>query len=132
ALLAAPAAGQAEDLDDVARSFAQALATGDQSAVAGAFREDDVLLELLGQEHGALERRRAASALADFLKAHESQDMVVTRVSEVGGQPPRAFAELRWTATRPETSEVLRFTVFAGFVSEDGKWRVSEVRILRG
>ncbi len=130
-VLAGPAAGQQDALEQAAASFAQALASGDQARIAGALRPDDVLLALLGREHGSLERRRAASALSDFLNAHEFREVTAKRISEVGGSPPRGFAEFTWTAARPETSEVLQFTVFAEFVQEDEDWQVSEVRVLR-
>lgn len=129
--LAGPVAGQQGALEQAAESFAQALASGDESRITHALRPDDVLLALLGREHGSLERRRAVSALTDFLNAHGSREVALKRVSEVGGAPPRGFAELTWTAARPETREVLRFTVFAEFVLGGEAWQVSEVRVLR-
>ncbi len=129
--IADPAAGQQRALEQASESFAQALAAGDASRIAEALRPDDVTLALLGREHGSLERRRAVSALTDFLGAHESREMTVKRISVVGGKPPRGFAEFVWTAARPETAELMRFTVFAEFVQEGQDWQVSEVRVLR-
>jgi hypothetical protein len=124
-------AAQATDLSDAASSFAEAWAKGDAPALEDGPDSHSVVVELLGEEHGSMDPRKAASALGRFLGAHESRGASVTRVSEVGGTPARGFAEVRWEAVMPGTSELLVYTVFAGFVRQEDRWRVSEIRVLR-
>jgi hypothetical protein len=62
-----------------------------------------------------------------------SREVVVTRVSrveEVGGDPPKGYAEIRWESRIQGTSDVLARTVFVAFVTEDDGWRVTELRVL--
>ena len=54
----------------------------------------------------------------------------MTQVEEVGGDPPKGYAEIRWESRIQGTSDVLARTVFVAFVSEDGGWRVTELRVL--
>ena len=62
--------------------------------------------------------------------SREGVETRVTRVEEVGGDPPKGYAELRWESRVRGTSDVLARTVFVAFVAEGGGWRVTELRVL--
>lgn len=55
----------------------------------------------------------------------------MTRAEQLGGAPPRGFAELGWEVAAPGSPAALRYVVFLGFVLEDDSWRISEIRVLR-
>jgi hypothetical protein len=129
-LVAGPVAAQASDLQTAARSFAGLWAEGDASAISAVLHRDGVLVALLGVEYGTLDRRNAEAALRDFLQHHEATSATLARASEVGGTLDRGFAEIRWEAVAPGTSEPLRYTVFTGFVLDGEVWRVTDLRVL--
>lgn len=132
ALAAGPVAAQAggTDLETAARRFAALWAEGDVATIAAVLHPDGVLVALLGEEYGTLDRRKAAAALHDFLAHHEARSATLTRASEVRGTPGRGFAEIRWEAVAPGTSELQRYTVFTGFVRDGEHWRVTDLRVL--
>jgi len=129
-LAAGPLAAQAGDLETAAREFAGLWAEGDAAAISAVLHHDGVLVALLGEEYGTLDRRNAEAALRDFLKHHEARSATLARASEVSGTPDRGFAEIRWEAVAPGTSELLRYTVFTGFAREGDDWRITDLRVL--
>jgi hypothetical protein len=60
----------------------------------------------------------------------EAASARVSRVEEVGGTPPRGFAEIRWESRIRGMTENVTRTVFVAFTFEDDDWRVTELRVL--
>jgi hypothetical protein len=52
-------------------------------------------------------------------------------VENLGGSPEKGFAELGWDVRASESAPGMKYTVFVGFVREDGGWRIAEIRVLR-
>ena len=77
-----------------------------------------------------LDPRHAGASIQDFLGDREAVVARVSRVEEVGGDPPTGYAEIHWESRVTGTSEVVARTVFVAFVSVDGTWRVTELRVL--
>jgi len=77
-----------------------------------------------------LEPRKAAAALEDLLERRRTRSARVARVTTAEGSEDRGSAEIQWDAVAPGTSQVVRSTVFVGFVREGGRWRIDEIRIL--
>ena len=82
------------------------------------------------QPLGALSPQRAGASIREYLGNREAASARVSRTGEVGGEPPRGFAEIRWESRIRGMSEMITRTVFVAFVYEDGAWRVAELRIL--
>ena len=130
ALAAGQVSAQAGDLETAAVGFAELWAEGDASAIAAVLHRDGVLVALLGEEYGTLDRRNAEAALRDFLRHHEARGAALARASEVDGAVDRGFAEIRWEAVAPGTSELLRYTIFTGFERDGANWRITDLRVL--
>lgn len=126
----APLPAQEPDLDSAARALARAWSSGRAGAMSGALAEDGVRVALLEKDYGTVDRRNAIAALESFLEQHEVSNVHLARASEVGGSPDRGFAEIRCDAVARGTSEVLTYTLFAGFARTDDAWRVVELRVL--
>lgn len=121
---------QAPGLERVAARVAELWREGDAAGIAELAASGGVRLQLLEHDHLPMHGRRATAALRAFFPLRRGGAVHVARVAEVGGKPRRGFAEIQWTtavagALRPE-----RLTVFVGFVLEEERWRVSEIRVL--
>jgi hypothetical protein len=116
-------------LATVAGSVAGAWAQGDADGVARLLSPGGVALHLLDQNQPAAGVRQARAALEELLGRRGSARLM--RVEELGGAPPRGFAELQWEVAEPGSPDGLRYVVFLGFVAEADGWRIAEVRVLR-
>ena len=73
--------------------------------------------------------QRAGASIREYLENREAASARVSRTGEVGGEPPRGFAEIRWESRFRGMSEMVTRTLFVAFVYEDGAWRVAELRV---
>ena len=126
----APAACLAQDLEQAAEGFAVQWAAGDVSRLQSGFSLNGVRLQWDARPLGALAPQHAGASIREYLKNREAASARVSRVGEVGGEPLRGFAEIRWESRIRGMTEMVTRTVFVAFVSEDGAWRVAEVRVL--
>ncbi len=126
----APATCLGQDLEQAATRFADQWAAGDVSTLQSRFSLNGLRLQWEARPLGALAPPRAGASIREYLGNREATSARVSRFSEVGGEPPRGFAEIRWESRIRGMSEVVVRTVFVGFVYEDGAWRVSELRVL--
>ena len=88
-------------------------------------------MAVYGDRTGVVSARQTVAALGDFHQDHQSVTARVSRVENTGGNPPRGFAEIAWTAIPEGTSEARDYVLFVSFVQEDEAWMVSEIRVLR-
>lgn len=129
-ILGAPAACLGQDLAQAAAGFASQWAAGDVSRLQGGFSSDGVRLQWESRPLATLAPQHAGASIREYLGDRERASAGVFRVGEVGGDPPRAFAEIRWESRIRGMTETVTRTLFVAFVSEGGDWRVTEVRVL--
>ena len=125
-----PDACLGQDLEDAAARFAEQWAAGDVSTLQNRFSVKGLRLQWEARPLGALAPPRAGASIREYLGNREATSARVSRVGEVGGEPPQGFAEIRWESRIRGMSEMVVRTVFVGFVYEDGAWRVAELRVL--
>ncbi len=118
-------------LESAAGQVAGLWSLGDVGRIIDLLASDGVRLHLGQTGYSSLPSRQARAALRDFFQGHRSDGVHLDTVSEVGGTPPRGFAEFAWETVVLGTSEPLRYIVFVGFVLEDESWRIAEVRVFR-
>ena len=119
-----------QSLEAAASAFASRWGAGDVSSLEGSLSHGGVRLQWEARQVGSLDPRHAVASMREYMGSREGVSTGVTRVEEVGGEPPKGYAEIRWESRIQGTSDVLARTVFVAFVSEDGRWRVTEVRVL--
>jgi hypothetical protein len=119
-----------QDLEQAAAAFAQQWAAGDVSRLQSRFSQSGVRIQWEVRPLGALSPQRAGASIREYLKDREAASAGVSRTGDVGGEPPRGFAEIRWESRNRGMSEMVTRTVFVAFVYEDGAWRVAELRVL--
>jgi len=127
---AAPLACFGQNLEQTAAIFAQQWAAGDVSRLQSRFSQSGVRVQWEARPLGALSAQRAGASIREYLGTRETASVRVSRTGEVGGEPPRGFAEIRWESRIRGMSEMVTRTVFVAFVYEDGNWRVAELRVL--
>ena len=128
--LSAPAAGFGQDLEQAAAAFAAQWSAGDVSRLESRFSQSGVRVQWEDRPLGALSPERAGASIREYLGTREAQSVQVSRTGEVGGEPLRGFAEIRWESRIRGMSEIVTRTVFVAFVYEDGAWWVAELRVL--
>lgn len=124
-----PGACIGQSLEDAAFEFA-GLWGGEVADLEGSLSPSGVRLQWEAHQVGSLDPRHAMASIREYLGSREGAGVRVTRVQEVGGEPPKGYAEIRWKSRIQGTSDLVVRTVFVAFVSEDGMWRVSELRVL--
>jgi hypothetical protein len=125
-----PPACLGQSLEQTAAIFAQQWAAGDVSRLQSRFSQSGVRVQWEARPLGALSPQRAGASIREYLETREAASARVSRTGEVGGEPPRGFAEIRWESRIRGMSEMVTRTVFVAFVYEDGNWRVAELRVL--
>jgi hypothetical protein len=125
-----PAACFGQGLEEAAARFAAQWAVGDISQLQSRFSLGGASIQWEARPFGALSPQRAGASIRESLENREAQSARVSRTGEVGGEPPRGFAEIRWESRIRGMSEMVTRTVFVAFVYEDGVWRVAELRVL--
>ncbi len=125
-----PPACLGQDLEQAAAAFAQQWAAGDVSRLLSRFSQSGVSIQWEARPLGALSPQRAGASIREYLGNREAASARVSRTGEVGGEPPRGFAEIRWESRIRGMSEMVTRTVFVAFVYEVGDWRVAELRVL--
>ena len=126
----ASGSGQQPSLAAVAATAAGYWSQRDADGLAQILSPGGVVLHLLDESHPAAGVRQARAALSDLLGRGGRAQM--TRAEQLGGAPPRGFAEVGWEVTAPGSPAALRYryVIFLGFVLEDDSWRISEIRVL--
>jgi hypothetical protein len=126
----APAAGQRPQDAGVAAALGGLWQRGDAGALVDLGAGTGLQLEIQGMMLGPLEGRRAAAALRQLFREHQTVDVRSGPLTRVAGSEDRGFVELDWW-TRPAGGiTVEHTTVFVGLVREPAGWRVSQIRVL--
>jgi len=126
----APAVCLGQGLEQAAAGFATQWAASDVSGLQSRFSQSGVSVQWDARPLGSLSPQRAGVSIREYLENREAASARVSRVGEVGGEPPRGFAEIRWESRIRGMSEMVTRTLFVAFVYEDGTWRVAELRVL--
>ena len=126
----APTVCLGQGLEQAAAGFATQWAASDVSGLQSRFSQSGVSIQWEARPLGSLSPQRAGVSIREYLENREAASARVSRVGEVGGEPPRGFAEIRWESRVRGVSETVTRTVFLAFVYEDGTWRVAELRVL--
>lgn len=128
-----PAAAQQGGLASVASTVADCWSRRDAEGIAGLVSRGGVALHLFEETQPAAGARQARAALSDLFDRAEraAGSARVTRVQDLGGTPEKGFAELGWDVRASGSEPGMKYTVFVGFVREDGGWRIAEIRVLR-
>ena len=126
----APVVCLGQGLEEAATGFATQWAASDVSRLQSQFSQGGVSIQWEARPLGALSPQRAGASIREYLENREAASARVSQVGEVGGEPPRGFAEIRWESRIRGMSEMVTRTVFVAFVYEDGNWRVTELRVL--
>jgi NOL1/NOP2/fmu family ribosome biogenesis protein len=119
-----------QGLEEAASTFAEQWARGRTGAMQDQLASGGVRIQWQGRPLGTLDPRHAGASIREYLGGREAVAARVSRVEEVGGDPPKGYAEIRWESRVMGTSEVVTRTIFVAFVTEGGTWRVTELRVL--
>ena len=129
--LPAPLAAQGgETAEEVTRSFARAWADPDSGDLKALFDSRGVLFAHSGREHRDLDLSRLMATVVELREGAVGGGVRVLRVVPVSGAADQAFAELAWEAVMEGTSEAVVHTLYLGLRARDGRWWVSELRVL--
>ncbi len=118
-------------LADVAVAVAAYWADGDAAGIASVVAARGATLHLDDEDHPAASSRQVRAALEGLLGGGPTGSVRVEHTQRVGGTPTRGWAELGWNAAPAGARRPERLTIFVGFVEEQGRWRISEIRLLR-
>lgn len=130
-LLSAAAGARAQELEQILDRFASAWARGDAGSLAALVSSNGVSIDVGGGAVGPLPQRQAAALLRRAFDERETTVVRAGLAQVVGGNPPRAFGEIVWTAKFRGTTESEHATIFLALVREPGGWRVNQIRLLR-
>ncbi len=125
-------AQRATPLESFVAGVARLWAEGDAAALVELAPADGrIVLDLGDGRAGAVESRHVAAALRDLFRQRENVSVRPTQVTLAGGQPVRGFGELAWVSRPRGVTSNESATVYVGAVSEGGRWRIREIRLLR-
>ena len=129
---ASAARAHAQELDGVMQRIAGAWTRNDEKAIAGLISRAGASIETDAGRLGPLGARQAAAVLRIIFDESLTKDVRTRQSQSVGGEPPKAYAELIWTTMAPETTQPVRMVVFVEFVLEqDRHWRITKIRLLQ-
>jgi hypothetical protein len=114
----------------VAGAVARAWGSGRVDALEALFAPRGLTLRLEGVGHVGVGSRQARASIEAFLGRYEPGRVAVRRAEVLGGDPPRAMAELEWEALPRGTREAIEYVIFLGLERIDGRWVVVEIRTL--
>jgi ketosteroid isomerase-like protein len=124
-----PRSAAPQDLDAAVAQFTAAWARGDVSALTAAAARGGVSLDVDGTPVGPIGTRQASAVLRRVFDGRETVDVRAGMAHVTGGSPASAFAEIAWTNRARGTTIPARNTVFVAYVREDGRWRVTQIRL---
>jgi hypothetical protein len=117
-------------LEAEASRFAEAWSASDTEYLEGVMAAEGIRLNLPEEEHVLIRPGQARAALEDFLGRHGSGEARLTRASLAGGSMDRGFAEVQWTTRSPGLPDPVIFTLFVGYLLNNDRWTVTEIRVL--
>lgn len=123
--------GYGQDLGPTLDRVAAAWHRGEASALISLAARGGVSLDVDGRAVGPLGQRQAAAVLRRVFEDRESVRARTSMSRIVGGDPARAFGAISWTTRARGTTIPEHSTLFVAFVLEDGRWRITEIRLMR-
>lgn len=124
-------AQEPDGLNGLLDTLAVLWARGDAAAIAAHGAEHGLDLEIHGETMGPLEGRRAAAALRQLFGGQETVSVRTGSATRIVGADDRAFGELVWVVRVPGAAVTEDNRIFVALVRQVGRWRVSQIRILR-
>jgi hypothetical protein len=131
AFLAASQPASAQDFRPVIDRLAKAWERADVSVVGSHAASLGLSLDVEGRRTGPLPERQASSALRRLFDDRETIAITPGIAKELDGEPRRAFAELTWITRARGTTIPERSTIVFSLELEKGRWRVTEIRLIR-
>ncbi|MEX0892298.1 MAG: hypothetical protein WEB88_09015 [Gemmatimonadota bacterium] len=125
-----PADAAAQQLKGALEQVAAAWARSDATAVANHAGPAGVALDVDGSPTGPFPPRQAAAVLRRVFEDRETLNVQVGLAKEVGGEPARGFGELNWVVRARGTTIPERVSIFVALVKVEGRWHVSEIRLM--
>lgn len=121
----------AEDaLRGLVAGIARSWGRGDAAGVLASVSDAGVRLQMPGGVASRQSRRRAEAVLRRLLDDAEGSRTSAGMVSVVGEAPARGFGELLWEGGAEGMPGLVRTVVYLGFELENGRWRLTEIRLL--
>lgn len=117
-------------LEEEATVFAQAWKEKNSAGLRDRMLGTGIRLHLPDEEHLLIRPRQAQAALEEFLNRYAGGEAVLSRAALAGDDGQMGFAEIKWRTSSPGLSEAVTFTVFLGYAVHDGRWTVTEIRVL--
>lgn len=132
-LAVSPAAAQEpEPLERFLAQVSRLWSAGDAGALARLAPADGrILLSLEGDAAAGVPARHAAARLRSYFATRETVSARPVRASVSGGSPLRGFGEISWSYRSRGISDRQNGSVFVGVVSEEGSWRIRELRLIQ-
>ncbi len=126
---AVPSGFLPQSLEEAARRLGDLWTRGDAPLLESLLKEDGLRLQLLQEDHRSVSARKGRAALQEFFQRFPGGRAELVRVSFAGPDSPRGSAEYRVAV--PQPGAPLLLTLFVGFERSEGRWVVSELRVLR-
>jgi hypothetical protein len=130
-LFAAPRPAHAQDLGALLDRIASTWHRGDASSLMSLAARGGISVDIDGRSVGPLGQRQAAAVLRRVFEDRESVNARTSMSRVIGGDPARAFGAINWTTRARGTTIPEHSTLFVAFVLEDGRWRITEIRLMR-
>lgn len=117
-------------LEEEASAFAKAWKEKNAAGLRDCMLGSGIRLRLPDEEHLLIRPRQAQAALEEFLNRFARGETLLSRAALAGDEGQMGFAEIRWETSSPGLSGPVTFTVFLGYALHDGRWTVTEIRVL--
>ena len=125
------APGAPEALKEVVSKVSKFWHGKDVAKLEGLLHPDGIRFQVDDEKRVSLDPRKAMASIQAYWAGLTSRKVDTRRISDVGGDPPKGFAEFRWHVVLSGGSETLVHAIYVGFVRRDERWVISEIRILR-
>jgi len=130
-LLGGGGQASAQEVAVVIERIARFWADEDAGSIAEQSAREGISINLDGRALGPLGGRQVTAVLRQLFQDHQTLRVRPMTPQMVGGEPPKAFGEITWQQQPRGTTIPEKTSVFVALVLQDGRWRISEIRVLR-
>jgi hypothetical protein len=124
-------AQEPEPLERFLAQVARLWSAGDAASIARLAPADGrISLALEGEGASGVPARHAAARLRAYFATRETLSARPVRANVSGGSPLRGFGEIAWSYRSRGVSDRQTGSIFIGVVSEEGAWRIRELRLI--
>jgi len=125
-------AQQPEPLERFLTRVASLWAAGDANGIAQLAAADGRISVALERDGASgVPARHAAARLRALFAQRETIGATSVRATVSGGSPLRGYGEIAWSFRVRGLSDRQSATVYVGVVSENGAWRIRELRLIQ-